>query len=97
MMAIKIIYFYCTQLVSTIDVFHHISESRVRPVFYFGGPRPRVLGIDHAIVAVLRTWFGDGDDTQKVLFKDPSRLCCVMTQQWSVGWCISVSGTLGTV
>jgi hypothetical protein len=24
-------------------------------------------------------------------------LYCVMTQQWNVGWCVSVSETLGTV
>jgi hypothetical protein len=56
----KNMYFYCTQLVSTIDVLHHISEVHVRPVFYFGGLRPQALGVDHAIGAMPRGRLGDG-------------------------------------
>jgi hypothetical protein len=37
----------------------HISEDCVRPVFYFGGPRLRALGVNHAIGAVPRGWLSD--------------------------------------
>jgi hypothetical protein len=56
----KSIYFYCTQLVSTIDVWHHVSKGRVRLVFYFSGPRPWVLGHIHVTGAVPRGWLSDG-------------------------------------
>jgi hypothetical protein len=69
-MAIEIIYFYCTQLVSTIDVLHHISEDHVRLVFYFSGPRPRALGVDHMIGVVPRTRLSDGCARGRDPFKD---------------------------
>jgi hypothetical protein len=50
-MATKFIYFYCTQLVSTTDDHHHVSKHDVYLAIYFGGPRPQVLGIDHAFGA----------------------------------------------
>jgi hypothetical protein len=46
--------FYYNQLVSTLNVSQDVYEHGVRPAFYFGGPRPRALGIDHAIGAVPR-------------------------------------------
>jgi hypothetical protein len=52
--------FYCTQLVSTIDIRHHVSEHDVRPVIYFGGPRLRALGVDHTISAMPKIHLGDG-------------------------------------
>jgi hypothetical protein len=59
-MTTKNIYFYCTWLVSTIDIRCHVSEHDVRPVIYFGGPRPQALGVDHAIGAMPKIWLGDG-------------------------------------
>jgi hypothetical protein len=70
MTTIKNIYFYCTQLVSTIDVRHHVSEYDMRPVVYFGGPRPRALGVDHVISAVLKTRLGDGCARGRGRFED---------------------------
>jgi hypothetical protein len=46
-MATKFLCIYCTQLVSTINVHHQVSEHDMRPAIYFGGPRPRALGVDH--------------------------------------------------
>jgi hypothetical protein len=64
MVSVKIatncIFYDCTQLVSTINILHHVSEDRVRPVFYFGGLRPQTLGVDHTIGAVPKTRLGDG-------------------------------------
>jgi hypothetical protein len=54
------ILFYCTQLVSTIDVWQHVSESYVCPVIYFGGPKPQALSFGHAIRAMPRGWLDDG-------------------------------------
>jgi hypothetical protein len=59
-MTTKNMYFYCTQLVITIDVRHHVSEHDVRPAIYFGGPRLQALGVDHVIGAMLKIWLGDG-------------------------------------
>jgi hypothetical protein len=58
--ATKILYIYCTQLVSTIKACHHVSKCSVRPAFYFGGLKPRALGIDHTIDAVPKSRLGDG-------------------------------------
>jgi hypothetical protein len=60
MMTTKNMYFYCTQLVSTIDVHHHVSEHDVRPVIYVGGLRPWALSIDYAIGAMPKIRLGDG-------------------------------------
>jgi hypothetical protein len=56
----KNMYFYCTQLVSTIDILHHVSKVCVHPVSYFGGLKPWALGVDHAIGAVPRGQLSDG-------------------------------------
>ena len=70
-MATKYIYIYCTQLVSTTDDHHHVSEYDVCPVIYFSGLRPWALGIDHTIGAVPRGRLGDGCvviDTRYIYF-----------------------------
>jgi hypothetical protein len=63
-------YFYCTQLVSTIDIRHHVSEHNLRPVIYFGGQRPRALGVDHAIGAVPKVRLSDGCAIGRGQFED---------------------------
>jgi hypothetical protein len=60
MMATENIYYYYTQLVSTIDVLQHVSKHDVRLAIYFGGPRPGALSVNHAFGAVLKTRLGDG-------------------------------------
>jgi hypothetical protein len=49
---------------------HHVSGHDVRPAIYFGGPRPRALGVDHAFGVVPSSRCGDGCSRGRDRFED---------------------------
>jgi hypothetical protein len=70
MMCTKNMYLYCTQLVSTTDAFHHVSDGHVHPLIESGGPMPRALSDIHATDAVLSSRPGDGCARERSRFDE---------------------------